>query len=192
MKLASEVGPESNGVQSFNILATVEAAGFFIDLNRMIEMQYNKPDVTAVTSPTQHAPNDVWLISATQHARSSADARVTLEITVGYQLESDEEVILKPLYANPNWESASGGRSPIDGLSEAITLTEKSGTQTITFSASPAEMRQIVGTDQPVLVMQLGYLSEGENGRRELNILAMPTLAGFTIDLTHAEEINYP
>lgn len=147
---------------------------------------------TAVTTPAPHDANDVWLISATQHARSSVDAAVTLEITVGYQFESEEEVILKPLYANPNWESASGGRSPIDGLSEAITLTEKTGTQTITFSASPAEMRQIVGTDQPVLVMQLGYLSDDGNGRRELNILAMPTLTDFAINLTSIEEITYP
>lgn len=190
MKLVSAVGTVSNGVQSFDVLATVEAIGFFIDLNRTIEMQYNKPDVTAVTTP-EHAPNDVWLISATQHARSSADAVVTLEITVGYQFESDEEVILKPLYANPNWESASGERSPIDGLSEAITLTEKSGIQTIIFSASPAEMRQIVGTDQPVLVMQLGYLSDDGNGRRELNILAMPTITDFAIDLTNTEEVAY-
>ncbi|MBK7896990.1 MAG: SH3 domain-containing protein [Anaerolineaceae bacterium] len=135
--------------------------------------------------------NDVWLISATQHARSSVDATVTLEITVGYRFESDEEVTLKPLYANPNWESANGGRIPMDGLSEAITLTEKSGTHTITFSESPAVMRQIVGTDQPVLVMQLGYLSEDENGRRELNILAMPTLTGFVIDLIRTEEMQY-
>jgi hypothetical protein len=155
-----------------------------------LEQQMSEGE-TAVSTPTQHDANDVWLISATQHARSSVDATVTLEITVGYQFESDEEVILKPLYANPNWESASSDRSPIDGLSEAITLTEKTGTQTITFSASPAEMRQIVGTDRPVLVMQLGYLSEGENGRRELNILAMPALTDFTIDLTRTLEMQY-
>ncbi len=145
----------------------------------------------AVTSPTQHATNDVWLISATQYARTSTSDPVTLKITVGYQFESDEEVILKPLYANPNWESSSGGRIPIDGLSDSITLTEKSGTQTITFSANPDEMRQIVGTDQPVLVMQLGYLSEAENGRRELNILAMPTLTDFVIDLARTHEMQY-
>lgn len=145
---------------------------------------------TAVNTP-ERAQNDVWLISATQHARSSTDAMVTLEITVGYQFESDEEVILKPLYANPNWESASGARIPLDGLGDEIVLTEKSGIQTITFRASPAEMRQIVGIDQPVLVMQLGYLSEDENGRRELNILAMPTLTDFIIDLNSTEEITY-
>ncbi|MBK8906239.1 MAG: hypothetical protein IPM53_33985 [Anaerolineaceae bacterium] len=156
-----------------------------------VERKADLDNLETIHPPGVHDANDVWLISATQHARSSADATVTLEITVGYQFESDKEVMLIPLYANPNWESASGGRSPIDGLSEAITLTEKSGTQTITFSENPAVMRQIVGTDQPVLVMQLGYLSEDENGRRELNILAMPTITDFDIDLTSTEEITY-
>ena len=154
-----------------------------------VERKADLDNSETIDPPVVHDANDVWLISATQHARSSVDAAVTLEITVGYQFESDEEVMLKPLYANPNWESASGERSPIDGLSEAITLTEKSGIQTIIFSASPAEMRQIVGTDQPVLVMQLGYLSDDGNGRRELNILAMPTLTEFEIDLTRTEKM---
>ncbi len=153
--------------------------------------QIDVAEETAVAPPAQHAANDVWLISAIQHARTSADATITLEITVGYQFASDEEVMLKPLYANPNWESATGGRIPLDGLSDEILLTEKSGTETITFSASPAEMRQIAGADQPVLVMQMGYLSEDENGRRELNILAMPTMSGFVIDLTSTAEITF-
>jgi hypothetical protein len=180
-------------VYAWGVMSRPGAAGGPVDVTRPVQSTPEptaRPVETAVPTP-EHAPNDVWLISATQHARSSVDAMVTLDITVGYQFEADEEVILKPLYANPNWESASGGRSPIDGLSEAITLTEKTGTQTITFSASPAEMRQIVGTDQPVLVMQLGYLSEAENGRRELNILAMPTLTGFVIDLARTHEMQY-
>lgn len=181
-------------VYAWGVMSRPGAASGPVDVTRPVQSTPEptaRPVETAVPTP-EHTPNDVWLISATQHARSSVDATVTLEITVGYQFESDEEVILKPLYANPNWESASGGRSPIDGLGDEILLTEKSGTQTITFSASPAEMRQIVGTDQPVLVMQLGYMSEDENGRRELNILAMPTITDYAIDLTSIEDITYP
>jgi hypothetical protein len=191
MQLYTRAGTDENGNEIPNILTMLTMSGFVIDLTSTEAITFNADGETAVASPTQYATNDVWLISATQHARSSADATVILEITVGYQFESDEEVILKPLYANPNWESASGGRIPLDGLSDEIVLTEKSGTQTITFSASPPEMRQIVGTDQPVLVMQMGYLSENENGRNTLTILAMPTLPNFTIDLTNTEEITY-
>ncbi len=146
---------------------------------------------TAVSSPTQHATNDVWLISATQQARTSTGDPVTLEITVGYQFESDEQVILNPLYVNPNWGSVSDGTLPIDGLGKAITLTEQTSTQTITFTEQPGYMRQRTGTDQPVLVMQMGYVIEHEDGRRELKILALRTITDFAIDLTSTEEITY-
>ena len=52
-------------------------------------------------------------------------------------------------------------------------------------------MREVVGTDQPVLVMQLSYLSEDENGNSRLNVLSINTLANFTLDLTGIEEITY-
>lgn len=145
---------------------------------------------TAVPTPVR-APNDVWLISATQHARSSVDAPVTLEITVGYQFESNEVVILEPFYANPNWESVLDGTLPIDGLGEHIPLTEKAGTRTIIYTDSPDYMHQRTNTVQPVLVMQMGYLIEHEDGRREFKILAIPTITDFAIDLTSIEEITY-
>ncbi|MCA9945178.1 MAG: hypothetical protein KC449_16950, partial [Anaerolineales bacterium] len=124
-----------------------------------------------VVETAVHAPNDVWLISATQHARTSADAPITLEITVGYQFAVDEPVTLKPLYAAPDWESTSGGRLPLDGLGDEIVLGDSAGTYTFTFSASPATMREIVGTDQPAIIMQLAYEAEDGSGNNRLNIL---------------------
>ena len=146
---------------------------------------------TAVLTP-EHAPNDVWLISATQHARASADAPITLEITVGYQFTVDEPVTLKPLYAAPDWESTSGGRLPLDGLGDEIKLDSSAGTHTFTFRESPTTMREIVGNDQPVIIMQLTYEDEDTSGNSRLNILAMPALTEFAIDLTSTDEITYP
>jgi hypothetical protein len=60
-------------------------------------------------------------------------------ITVGYQLDSDEEVILKPLYAHPDWSVGGSDRSPIDGLrrrDRADRAKAVSAHETITFSAS--------------------------------------------------------
>lgn len=135
--------------------------------------------------------NDVWLISATQHARASADSPITLEITVGYQFDVDEEVMLHAMYGSPDWEAVSGGRIPLDGLDDPVILNEKEGTYSVTFTSSVAEMRQIVGTDQPVLVMQLAYLSKDLNGETRLNILAMPTLTEFAIDLTRTDGVVF-
>ncbi|WP_420627603.1 hypothetical protein [Candidatus Leptofilum sp.] len=146
---------------------------------------------TAVTNP-EPAPNGVWLIAATQEARSSADAPITLEITVGYQFAVDEAVTLKPLYAHPEWDMANFGRVPIDGLGEEIVLDGHAGTHTFTFSESPTLMREVVGSDQPMLVMQLAYLADDGVGDTRLHILAMPTFTGFAIDLTSSEEIVYP
>ena len=187
MELSLEI-PETlaSGAYEVVVIKYDASTGERIDSLLLTEIEVG----TAVVS-SLHAANDVWLIAATQQARSSVDAPITLEITVGYQVESDEEVMLKLLYANPNWESASGGRIPIDGLSDAIVSIGKAGIQTIIFSESPTTMRQIAGTDQPVLVMQLGYLVEQEDAPRELKILAMATINNFVIDLTSTKEITF-
>ncbi|VAW31375.1 hypothetical protein MNBD_CHLOROFLEXI01-1528 [hydrothermal vent metagenome] len=146
-------------------------------------------EATTLSSP--QATNAVWLLAATQQVRTSINAPITLEITVSYQFNTNEEVTLKPLYAAPNWESQPPGRVPIGGLGDAVVLDGRKGTVSFTFNGNPDEMRQIVGTDQPVLLMQLGYFVEDENGRRELKILAMPTLTQFNIDLNSIGEITF-
>lgn len=146
---------------------------------------------TAVANP-ERAPNDVWLIAATQLARTSTTDLITLEITVGYQLSVDETVTLKPLYAHPDWETSGGSRLAVDGLGDEVELDGSSGTHTFIFSESAAVMREIVGTDQPVVMMQLSYLSEDANGNNRLNLLAMPAFTNFTVDLTSIDEIIYP
>ena len=133
----------------------------------------------------------VTLVSATQYSRTSADNPITLIIDIAYQLNPDEKVILKPLYAHPDWSTAVDGRLPIDGLGDEIVLDgSKStfGTETITFVENPAVMRDIVGTDYPVLVMQLRQLDE--NGE-PTSAVTMETMPNFTLDLTSTEEVTY-
>jgi hypothetical protein len=149
---------------------------------------------TAVAPPAQHDPNDVWLISATQHVRTSADDPITLDFTVGYQFEFDEEILLQPIYASTDWESHSTGPHTIRNLGNPIPLANQTGIQTITFTESPEIMRQDVEADidQLVLVMQL-YTRAGtdENGNEIPNILTMLTMSGFVIDMTSTEEITF-
>ncbi|MCA9920410.1 MAG: hypothetical protein KC445_20785, partial [Anaerolineales bacterium] len=71
--------------------------------------------------PTDPCPC-VTLVSATQYSRTSADNPITLIIDIAYQLDPDEKVILKPLYAHPDWSTAVNGRLPIDGLGDEIML----------------------------------------------------------------------
>ncbi len=136
----------------------------------------------------------VWLTSATQYPRTSVDDPITLIIDIAYQLNPDEKVILKPFYAHPDWEMAGDGRLPIDGLGDEIVMDgSKSnfGSETITFVENPAVMRDIVGTNYPVLVMQLGYFSEDENDDERLNVISMDTMPEFALDLTSTEEVSY-
>ncbi len=149
-------------------------------------------EVAEDTAVIQRAPNDVWLIAATQHARASASDPIILDVTVGYQFEADEEVELHALYGSPDWETVRDGRIPLDGLEEPVLLAEKAGTYSIRFTSTVEEMRHGGGTDQPVLVLQLGYKGIDENGNNRLNILAMPTITDFAIDLTSTEEITFP
>ena len=145
---------------------------------------------TAVASPLPTA-NDVWLIAATQHARSSTNAAVTLEITIGYQFESSREMVLRPFYANLNWESVSDGILPIDYLSDPIILSEPVGTQTITFTQRPEVMRQYVDTNHPILAIHMGYLVENESGVSGMQTLVTHTITDPVIDLTSTEEILF-
>ncbi len=148
-------------------------------------------EVKADTAVTSEQCPCVTLISATQYPRTSVDDPITLMIDIAYQLDSDEKVILKPLYTHPDWSTAVDGRLPIDGLGDEIVLDgakSSFGNETITFVENPAVMRDIVGTDYPVLVMQLRYLDEDGEPTSAVTMEAMPN---FTLDLTSTEEVTY-
>jgi hypothetical protein len=133
----------------------------------------------------------VWLVSATQYPRTSVDDPITLSIDIAYQLGYGEKVILKPLYAHPDWSTAVDSRLPIDGLGDEIVLDGSKntfGNETITFVENPAVMRDIVGTDHPVLVMQLRHLDEAGEPTSAVTMEALPT---FTLDLKSTQEITY-
>ncbi len=140
--------------------------------------------------PCTNIGNDDAILSVVQKARPSATALVEIEVTVHYEPVTDRELFLKLHYAAPNWESfTGGGRMPIDGMSDYIPLNPEENNVTVTFTGNPVEMAQIVGTDRPALVVQLGYFVEGANGR-ELKILDMRTYPN-AFDLSNPDEIRY-
>jgi hypothetical protein len=81
-------------------------------------------------------------------------------------------------------------RVPLDSLTDNVPVTAGSDVLRFTFTGRPAEMQQIVGTDRPVLVAQLGYIA-GEGEVVELKVLAMETFPDYPLDLTSTEEIVY-
>lgn len=132
--------------------------------------------------PCAQIGTDDQILSVVQPERPSADAPLTLEITVDYQVTNNEPLFLKLHYANPNWQNMTSGRMPLDGLSDWIPLDPAQNRITHTFTGNPGEMAQIVGTSQPALVIQIGYFVSGANGR-ELKLLTMDTYAN-AFDLT--------
>lgn len=144
---------------------------------------------------TAEESGEVWLVSVTQKERPSATAPIELEITLGYEFVSDEDVFVKLSYADPDWENAAaGGRLPIDGLENPVFLDSNQGEVTINATLSPSEALQIVGTENPVLVVEMGYIEEVEfegESDKMLRFLAHETFADYPLDLTTTEEIQY-
>lgn len=135
--------------------------------------------------------NAVWLISAIQKERPSADAPIELEITLGYNFTSDEEVFLKISAAHPQWQSrGSNGRVPIDSLANPIFLNADENSVTIKAVLTPAEAQQILDTEQPVLVAEMGYLITHDDIRgNEFKFLDIETFVDNPVDFSTTEEI---
>jgi len=132
------------------------------------------------------AQYEVWVVNMDQAARTRATDPVELEVEIGYRLSLTEAVQMKVWYAAPDWETAGGdGRLPIDGLGELFPLDPDAESVTITFSGNAAEMARIVGTRQPVLVVQLGIPPEGEAGTGRINMLLSHTFMDQVIELNH-------
>lgn len=126
--------------------------------------------------------NAVWIIAATQAERSSAADPITLDVTLGVRLETAVTSTLKLHYAHPDWQAQTGGRAPIDGIAEQVVDQE---TTVVSFTAvlNPSEMETIVGTDQPVLVAQLGNVVNDPIAGPRLTVLAMETFTEAQLDL---------
>ncbi len=140
--------------------------------------------------PAHIRQNHISLLTATQKARLSVADPVEFEVTLGYEFVSSQEVFLKLHYAAPDWETFVGGRVPIDGMSDWIPVSSGEDRITITFSDDPAAMAQIAGTEQPVLVVLMGYFV-GEGDNRELKLLATETFSDYPFDLASTAEITY-
>ena len=145
------------------------------------------------TATAANTGNRVWISSITQHARSSKDAPITFEVIVGYEVVSAPEAVIKLHYAAPDWETRQvNGRVPMDGMSEFVPITADENSVTLEFTGSAQEMAQIVGTQNPVPVIQLGNFVEHDDGRgRELQLYALETFAGYPFSLATTEEIRY-
>lgn len=149
-------------------------------------------DTITIGDISQPAQNSIWSISLAQAARSSIAENITIEMVIGYDLSAfpDGDYVLKLHYASPDWEQATDGRSPIDGMSDYLPLTEPQGEITIDFSGNPQEMQSITGTANPVPVIILGQFHEMSGGRR-FETLTVVTNDEFPILLDSTEATTY-
>ena len=147
----------------------------------------------ADTASTGNTMDHIWLISVHQAARTTASAPIDFEVVVGYELVSVPEAVIKLHYAAPDWETRQvNGRVPMDGMSEFVPITADADNVTFEFTGSAQEMARIVGTQNPVPVIQLGNFVEHDDGRgRELQLNAVETFAGYPFSLATTEEIRY-
>lgn len=136
--------------------------------------------------------DQVWLVAVTQKERPSSSSPIEFEVTLGYELVSEEEVFLKLAYAHPEWESVTGnGRVPVDDTGDLVILDPNQHTISLTFTGSPAEIEQITGTDAPVFIAQMGYFVDHDDTRgREFVFLATETFDSYRIDLTSTDTIS--
>ena len=142
--------------------------------------------------PAPFPPEDrVWVIKAVQNGRSAADAPITFDITLGVELVSTDEAVLKLGYAEPDWATQTEGRLPVDGLGEDHVI--RAGLQTVTVTAviNPAELAAIINTQTPVLATQLGTFTTDANSIQRFDIMMFSTFTNVQFDLQSPDMIGY-
>lgn len=175
---------ETNNGQQQQSLIRQTFYDFFVDLSQLDQKAYIGTNSSSTSSDNESG--EVWLISATQKERVSANDPVEIEYTLGYLYESEEDVFIKMSYGDAAWQDFDGnGRLPVDGLDNPIYLENKQGELTLNTTLNPREARQIVGTDTPVLIAELGYISESDDMQGNvINFLDHKTFNEFQLDLT--------
>ncbi len=118
--------------------------------------------------------DQVWVESIGFRADEATPGKLPYDVVLGYNLVSAPEGVLKLLLAHPEWEAraSEGTRALINGLTDFVPVTADEGLVTLSFTVEKAEMRAILQTDQPVLVVMLGAQTE-----QEFEVYAMPTFA---------------
>ena len=152
-------------------------------------VNYNLDCETAVAPLTGSGANAVWLISANQNLRDVASEPIMGNLTVGYHFDLEEEIWLQPFYAEAQSEAKATEEQqlhncvPMAELGNPVLLNEAAGTHTFSFTKSPDELRQLIGVDEPELIVQAGYFEEDENGRQVFKILGTTPCPFFAIKL---------
>ena len=179
----SHVIDTNNGTQRQSLIRKT-FSNYLVNLSRTDEINFAQTNTPLTTS--NHESGEIWLISATQKERVSENDPIEIEYTIGYQFASDEEVFIKMSYGDAAWLDFEGnGRLPVDGLDNPIFLNDRQGELTLTASINPQEAKQIVGTDTPVLIAELGYLSESDSVQGNvINFLDHKTFNEFQLNLT--------
>jgi hypothetical protein len=150
-------------------------------------------DPTTLGDYSVAAQGSIWPISLSQAARTSVTQNIHIEMSIGYDLSDlpEGDYLLKLHYAAPDWQQVTTGRSPIDGMSDYLPLTEREGELTVNFSGNPQEMQSIVGTSSPIPVLILGQLHELSGGGQQFEALVTVTSGEFPLLLDSIEATTY-
>ena len=133
----------------------------------------------------------VWIISAAQSERATVSAPITFEVTLGVELTSADEAILKLFYTNPAWQTQTEGRLPVDGLGEDQIVYPNTETVTISAVLDPIEMVANVKTNTPILMAQLGTLNPDKLWQSSFDTSILSTFMDVQFDLQSLDEIEY-
>ena len=158
-----------------------------------IEIQTDMIDVEpTANSIEQFRPNDnIWVISAKQLSRTATDEPVTFEITLGIDLDSSNEAILQLFYSNRAWQGESEGRWPTHRIGSDQVIYVNTEVITVTAVLDPIEMAANVETNIPILMTQLGTLSNENPLQSSFETSLLSTFNNVQFDLQSLESIEY-
>ncbi|KAA3660195.1 MAG: SH3 domain-containing protein, partial [Chloroflexi bacterium] len=155
-----------------------------------------------LTYPSEYTPSEVvpapfppfdqvWVISAKQISRASANDPITFEITLGVELVSADEGILKLFYSNPAWHTGSEGQLPIHMIGGDQIVDAGKEIVTVTAVLDPTEMKSNVQTNAPILTTQLGTLNPNKPLQSSFETSIMSVFTNVQFDLQSLDNISY-
>ena len=133
----------------------------------------------------------LFLISATQQERPSTASPITIDVTIGYHLDSEPaaELDLWFVSAEPN---ASNSEPPL-GITEKRSVVKGSygsGVEAFSFTGSPEDIMTLINSEQLFLQANLSHMVETNNGPQQQS-LVRKTFPHYLVDLSRTDEISY-
>lgn len=124
------------------------------------------------------AEDDAWIESIHLAPRTSAEAPLLYDLSVGYTLRSAADAQMTLHLAEPDWEAVTEGRAPIDRVGEAVPIDANGRSTAFSITVNPAELEAILTTTAPVPVI---IIDRGDRSSQAITVTNLPA-ALFALD----------